>query len=225
LLCVVIDISIFKNFEEDKTLAIHTFRRIVWYGARAITMTIISVYIGNLIYTNKKQQQLKNDLNKLEIENYENKFKMLKSHVNPHFLFNTINTLNALIKKDPVTAHRFIDKLSDFLNYTTIDNDISTVEDELKIAKSYAYLTYLRYGKALKFDFEIDNSILQNFLPTFSIQILLENAVKHNIISDEKPLQIIVKSKESFIEVTNPIYEKWDKEKSSGTGLYNLAQR
>lgn len=221
-----IDVKIFLDFEEDQTVGIHTFRRMVWYGARAINMTIISVYISNLIFAKQRQQTQENDLRELEIENYKNKFDLLKGQINPHFLFNSINTLNALIVKDPEIACRFVTKLSEFLNYSTSDKNISTVAEELEIAKSYAYLTYLRYGDAIKFNFEIDERIFKRLLPIFSIQILLENAVKHNIISEKMPLHIqITTLGESFIQVSNPICKKKYISDSPGTGLFNLSQR
>lgn len=221
-----IDIAIFLDFEEDNTLEIHTFRRIVWYSARAINMTIISVYISNLIVGKKRQQAQEKDLRELEVENYRNKFDVLKGQINPHFLFNSINTLNALIIKDPEIACQFVTKLSEFLNYSTSEKDISTVAEELEIAKSYAYLTYLRYGEAIKFNFEVEASTYNRSLPIFSIQILLENAVKHNVISERNPLHILITNQgENFIQVSNPMYKKRDVADSTGTGLFNLSQR
>ena len=124
----------------------------------------------------------------------EQEFENLKSQVNPHFLFNCFNTLSSLIQEDKKEAEKFLDELSKVYRYLLTNNEdgVSTVEKEVKFLESYYRLLKTRYGDGLHINIEIDKRYYPYLLPSLSLQLLVENAVKHNVVSRQKPLTIEV---------------------------------
>lgn len=213
------------DLEENSSVLISKFRLFVWYFARAAYMGIISAYVANLIFTKEKDAQQRKTFNKLVEENYKCTYGMLHEQIKPHFLFNSINTLNAIIDNNPVKAKIFVHKLTNLLSYSLTEKELSPYEKEIEIAKSYAYLMEIRFGSSLNFVFET-SSVSNKYLPIFSLQVLLENAVKHNAFTDKKPIVITIESlNNEFIKISNPIRKKNVSSESSGIGLHNLSQR
>lgn len=159
---------------------------------------------------------------KLEQDRISAQFEALKSQINPHFLFNTLNTLIALIEDNPQTAVRFVEQLSDFyrkiLQYR--EQKLIPISEELSLVTSFSYLLQERYGDILKINMEIDNE--NGFIIPFSLQMLLENAVKHNVISQNKRLTITIVKKENWITISNNLQPKLHKEPSTGFGLESI---
>ena len=164
----------------------------------------------------------------LRIKNTEASYLQLKQQIHPHFLFNSLNILKTLIKKNPDTAVDYIIKLSDFLRVAISSNNSNTVklEDELKLCLDYLDMQKIRFGKALEFSIDIPEEVKsEGFVPVFAIQLLLENAIKHNSQTYHSPLKINVFHQAGWITVRNNVQAKSSSEISTGLGLTNLSER
>lgn len=184
-----------------------------------------SCYIMELIHQ-KQKVQVENE--KLSTENILNQYEALKNQLNPHMLFNSLNTLQSLVREDKHIAISYIKELSAVLRYTLHDNENKsvTLKEELNFVQAYIYLLKMRFEDNLSFEIVIDESVLNDSLPPMSLQLLIENAVKHNEISNRKPLLIRVGlTTDNYICVSNPIQTKLSTEAGTGIGLANLSKR
>ncbi|WP_206667089.1 sensor histidine kinase [Seonamhaeicola maritimus] len=161
-----------------------------------------------------KQQSLKNEL------------EALKNQINPHFLFNSLNSLNSLIR-DNKPATTFVNKLSFMYRYIlqSGSEDLVALEEELKFLESYIYLIKTRYRDRFSVEIDVDNRILTETMPALALQLLVENAVKHNEISVSNPLLVKVYSNNDFIVIENKIKPRTTFVDSTGNGLVNLDKR
>ena len=162
----------------------------------------------------------------LEKDNVIAKYETLKNQINPHFVFNSLNTLLTFVE-DNKTAANYIQNLSDFLRYTLKNkaSEIMLLGDEIKIVEKYYFLQKSRFGNNLKIDINVDEKFYHYSLPPLSLQILVENAIKHNIISLKKPLKINIFIKDDkFVVVENNLQLKMDVD-STNTGLLNIKNR
>ena len=167
-----------------------------------------------------EKEQLKN-------ENVKAQLDILKNQVNPHFLFNSLNTLSSLVDSSPEKAGEFIDELSSVYRYVleVREEQLVTLQEELDFIHSFLVLQKIRFGEALKINIEAnDQEALQKLLPSLSLQLLVENAIKHNIASRSKPLQIKIFPEYGSLNVWNNLQPKLDVI-STGIGLQNLKAR
>lgn len=191
-----------------------------------LIVLIISFLFTALIYLINQNQKRVTENQSLAIENLQNKYDALKSQVDPHFLFNSLNTLSGLIDFDNERALDYVGQLSSVFRYTMQDKSISTLSDELLFAESYIYLMKIRYSDGLSVHLNIDPKYRSYYILPFGLQILIENAVKHNIISRKNPLCITIETTESdTIRVENNIQPKQGSKYSNGLGLANLNER
>lgn len=149
----------------------------------------------------------------------------LKEKVNPHFLFNSLSSLNALIAQDPELAKSFVVKLSRVYRYVleSYPNGLATVAEELRFVNEYFFLLKIRFGEALEpLELHLSDAHLQEKIPFMSLQTLIENAVKHNILSKSKPLHISIKSEGNHIIVSNNLQLRNDVRDSGKQGLNYL---
>ena len=155
------------------------------------------------------------------------KFESLKNQLDPHFLFNSLNVLTSLIGENPSQAERFTTKLSKVYRYVLEqrNKDLVPIEEELKFAKTYMELLGMRFEEAVQFN--IPDNISNNELKIvpLSLQLLLENAVKHNVVSTSKPLTINIYEEGSYLIITNNVNPKEAIGKSTKIGLQNIADR
>ena len=155
------------------------------------------------------------------------KFESLKNQLDPHFLFNSLNVLTSLIGENPQQAERFTTKLSKVYRYVLEqrNKDLVPIEEELKFAKTYMELLGMRFEEAVQFN--IPDNISNNELKIvpLSLQLLLENAVKHNVVSNSKPLTINIYEEGSYLIITNNVNPKEAIGKSTKIGLQNIADR
>ena len=176
------------------------------------------------IYFRNHQVLLENQ--RLVAENIRNRHEALKNQLNPHFLFNSLNTLDGLIGFDDEKAHNYLQNLSSIFRYTIQNKEITTLNDELNFVESYSYLVKIRYGDNLNIQYAVDEKYLQWHIMPVSLQLLLENAIKHNVINDKRPLTIYVATAENAaIKVSNSIQPKLNAETGEGIGLANLVER
>ena len=155
------------------------------------------------------------------------KYEALKNQVNPHFLFNSFNVLTNLVYEDQDTAAKFIKKLSDVYRYVldSREKELVSLKEEMGFVESYIFLQKMRHNEGLNFKVEMPTS--HNFgIAPLALQMLIENAIKHNIASEEFPLTISVKIKDDYLEIVNTLQKKNIlKEDSSGVGISNIKAR
>jgi two-component system LytT family sensor kinase len=155
------------------------------------------------------------------------KFESLKNQLDPHFLFNSLNVLTSLIGENPQQAERFTTKLSKVYRYVLEqrNKDLVPIEEELKFAKTYMELLGMRFEEAVQFNIPDNISTNELKIVPLSLQLLLENAVKHNVVSTSKPLTINIYEEGSYLMITNNVNPKEAIGKSTKIGLQNIADR
>lgn len=194
----------------------------------AISLNTVILILIDLLLLREKKTKIEIENAQLKQKNSEAMYQQLKQQIHPHFLFNSLNTLKALINKSPDIAEDYLIKLSDFLrvSVSTGNDNIVKIKDELKLCLDYLKMQKIRYSGALKFNIDIPEEIKQTgFVPVFSLQLLSENAIKHNALTNESPLQIQIKYDEGWITVINNLQPKITTETTTGSGLTNLAER
>jgi two-component system LytT family sensor kinase len=166
---------------------------------------------------------------RLRMKSLEAHHENLKSQLHPHFLFNSLTALKSLIRKDPVLAEDYLLKLSSFLRFSISHNErhVVPLEEELKFSLYYLEMQKIRLREALVYKVGIPDACLPNaLLPVFSLQLTIENAIKHNLLTQESPLYINIYYQEpGWILVENNIQAKLHTEGTSGLGLKNLSDR
>lgn len=209
-------------FDQDPVEVLLRIEPYSFVSAILITL-IISMFIhGRAFYLNWKKALLREE--KLKNESLRSRYESLKNQVNPHFLFNSLNVLSNLVYDDQEKAVAFIRKMADVYRYVLEkkDQELVDLEEELKFVKSYVYLQKIRFGE--NFDLKISTEGAKGFVPPLAVQLLVENAIKHNIVSEARPLSVRVIISDGEITVENNIQEKRSKD-STGIGLSNLKAR
>jgi two-component system LytT family sensor kinase len=155
------------------------------------------------------------------------RFEVLKDQLKPHFMFNSLNVLSGLIDENVEKAQDFIDEFAQVYRYVleTIEKNLVTVNEELNFARSYMYLQQVRYGENLQFNIDVSASYFNLCLPPLSMQIVLENAIKHNALEPGKPLHILIHAANGAIVIENNLQPKSWKARSTGIGQENLTKR
>lgn len=154
-------------------------------------------------------------------------YNSLKEQLNPHFLFNSLNSLSALVHKDPDKAVKFIKQLSMIYRYVLehAKKEVVPLAEELSFLQSYIYLLKIRHGDNLFINGELE-SVGNYYIPPLSMQMLIENVIKHNIVSSSQPMTIDIElQKDGYIEVSNKLQLKRQNIQSTGVGLDNIRSR
>lgn len=191
---------------------------------------LISVVVTGscyLMYQNRKSNMVLLENQQLRTENIANQYETLKNQLNPHMLFNSLNTLSTLIRESSDKAQDYLQELSRVLRYTLQDNDSHsvTLAEEMDFVHAYLYLLKMRYEENLNFGIRISSDALQKKLPPMAVQMLVENAVKHNEISRRHPLTVAISTSGDWITVENRIQPKLTGNTGTRIGLDNLAKR
>lgn len=186
-------------------------------------LVVGAAFLRWLIKSRESRLQRETLLKKASIES---QFEALKSQINPHFLFNSFNTLISIIEDNPKKAVEYVEHLSDF--YRSImqyrEKEVIPLQEEIEIVKSFIYLLKQRYGNNLSL--HVDSEEVSGYVVPLSLQMLVENAIKHNVISKSKPLDIKIHDRESeYICVSNNLQLKMTPEISTGFGLQSIARR
>lgn len=223
LIVEIADIYLMENFakipldKSDKTTLI--------IGSWLITFMISAIYASVAFFIQWKANLLKSQA--LEKANLEAHYETLRNQVNPHFLFNSLNTLLMMVN-DNATVAKYVESLSDFMRYmlNTRDKYAVLLRDELKVARQYVYIQQSRFEDKLSVSFSIPESCYHFAIPPLSLQMIIENAIKHNVISKDNPLLIkIYAEKNDYLVIENNIQPKIEKEPSTGLGLENIRKR
>jgi two-component system LytT family sensor kinase len=197
------------------------------FGYNILVLLVIRVF-GNFLEVDYRNYRINLENEQLKREKLKTQLDALRHQLNPHFLFNALNILNISIASNPDEAQRIVHDLSDILRYNLkIQNqNVVQLSDELDIAKSYLALHKARFGDKLMYTFDSAEPTKEWYIIPLSLQILIENAIKHNVITSNHVLQIEVKLDEANKQllVTNSITKKTNVA-SSGIGLQNLDAR
>jgi two-component system, LytTR family, sensor kinase len=194
-------------------------------GSLLITFMISAIYASVAFFNQWKENLLRTQA--LEKANLEARYDTLRNQVNPHFIFNSLNTLLMLVNDNPV-ASRYVESISEIMRYMlqSRDKEVVLLRDELKIARDYIFIQQSRFGDKLKAEFDVPEKYYHYAIPPLALQMLLENAVKHNVVSKEDPLKVKVYIHESsFLVVENTVKAKINKDPSTGVGLDNIRNR
>ena len=199
---------------------------IIFHLISGMIITVVIWITTMQLYLNNLQQDMMLENERLIAENIRNRYDALKSQIDPHFLFNSLNTLNGLIGFDNARAHKYVEKMSLVFRYTIQNKEVTTLKEEIDFANSYAYLIKIRYGDNFQVETDIAERYLSYNIMPISIQHLLENAIKHNVISSKYPLTVRIYTTETdMLVVENDIQTKEFAPASLGTGLANLCER
>ena len=192
---------------------------------RSFTLMTGILLVVQLLKSQHDQKKIAVENESLRSENLLTRFEALKNQLDPHFLFNSLNTLQSLITIDTAKAEDYLQQLSSVLRYTLQNKEVIDLEKELNCAHTYCEMMQIRYGDNLKFSFQIDSKYNNFKVLPLSLLSLVENSVKHNVISSKQPLLVTIATGENSISVSNHIQPKTSPEESNGIGLVNLTER
>lgn len=189
--------------------------------------TFIVVLIDLGIFLLDQWKRSATEAERFKQENLEFRFDRLKNQVNPHFLFNSLNTLASLVYNNPDTASSFIRQMAKVYRYVleNRDKEMITLSEELNFMEAYFFLVKIRFEEGIDFVIEIAPGCKNLCLPPMTLQLLVENALKHNIVSVSKPLQIQIRAIGKTMEVLNNLQPKISPEPGTKTGLENISSR
>lgn len=186
------------------------------------------VHVYETVFLVKEAESEKVQRAELAKAKAEAELEALKVQIDPHFIFNSLNTLSHLIEEKPARARQFNDNLADVYRYILQNKsrDLVLLRDEITFLKDYFYLLKIRFDNAVQMNLSISESILDEYLiPPISLQILAENAIKHNEFSPANPLIIDIELKDAGLIIHNTIKRKTLRKTSSKIGLQNLSER
>ena len=202
----------------------HTYATVQY--AKDLVILVVTFLFPMPIYLMKQNHLAVVGMQKLDFENLQNRYTALKNQTDPHFLFNCLNTLNGLIGRDDRRAQEYVQELAMVFRHTMRDKVVVRLSEELEFVKSYLYLMCIRYFDGLKVVWHIDDKYLDYYVIPSGLQILVENAIKHNIASAKIPLTISISTKEDKIVVENKLQLREQSTSSStGVGLDNLMEQ
>ncbi len=191
-----------------------------------ILLPVISINFGIQFLSNWKTAQLKAE--EFQKETIKAELTTLKNHLDPHFLFNNLNILSSLITLDPDLSQTYLEKFAEV--YRSIlqssKEELITLNDELKFIASYLYLLDIRFEDTIQTFIDIESEDHMKYLPPLTLQMLIENAIKHNVITEVRPLKIHISSQNGFVTVKNNLQEKKiEARNSSKSGINNIKKR
>jgi LytS/YehU family sensor histidine kinase len=193
-----------------------------------LSVNLIFQTLWEVLYIIEKYKESTAEKEVLEQLKLQHEFEGLKEKVNPHFLFNCFNTLSSLIAEDKNRAEQFLDELSKVYRYLlrTNEDGMSTLEAELQFIQSYFRLLKTRHGDAVELHIDADKKYFSYMLPSLSLQMLVENTVKHNALSKNNPLVIeIFTTTGNKLVVTNNLQRRAVKAPSNKVGLQNIKDK
>lgn len=195
---------------------------------KSLFMLVVSALYSYIYSLMLQREKIVVENERLKTENLSTRYNMLMGQINPHFFFNSLNSLSMLVREqDNDRALEYIEQLSYTFRYIIQNGQsgVTTLREEMAFAEAYAYLFKIRYEDKLFFDIDIDEKYMEWTLPALSLQPLIGNAVKHNTITSKNPLRVVIRVVDGVLEVENVKSQKLDIEPSTGIGLQNLSSR
>lgn len=200
-----------------------------WFSLfRIILSMILFLAIQYALKAQESIAKLQLEKEQMQTENYKVQLKALRAQIDPHFLFNSLNTLRSMVRQQHGNAEQFVMSLSDFYRHTLKHNENITLplSEELDVLKPYLFLMKNRYEKAVSIELNIDREFYSFHLPALALQVLVENCFKHNSMTSRQPLQIeISDTDDGYIVVSNNVQPKLGDQSNSGRGLDLLKKR
>jgi hypothetical protein len=183
------------------------------------------IYEGS--YVLRAWQQAYEQNEQLKKNKLQHQLETLKSQINPHFLFNSLNSLSMLIHENPRQAEEFVDEISSVYRYLLRANDqeLTTLERELQFIRSYFQLLKTRYGAGIDLQIDVAEGELTRKIPPLTLQLLVENAVKHNVILPDSPLIVQIMTRGQSLVVKNTLQRRRTAVPSNKVGLANIATK
>ncbi len=191
-----------------------------------LTIMIMAIYEAIYFFVKLKKSIREEEQSKQAI--VQAQLDALRNQAQPHFFFNTLNTLRDIIDQNPKEdAKKFVDKLADIYRFLLESGSLNLIElrNELKFAHAYIHIQSERFGDNLKLNWNIPEAIENDMIVPMSLQLLLENAIKHNVVSKSKPLEVTIYIEEDYIIVHNQIQKKSTQLPSTKVGLQNIKKR
>ncbi len=204
------------------------WNNILRFVLACIVAVIVFTLIYEILFLNKEREMNKRIVNKLDRERSIAQLHVLQNEMDPHFIFNSLNTLNHLILHNPAQAHLFNNKLAQVYKYFLInkERELISLEKELEFIEDYFYLLKLRHEDKLLLDTQLNTEQGQTvMIPPCSLQLLVENAIKHNSFSQAEPLRITIAMNGQHLKVMNKMKPKPYLANSTQIGLKNLSSR
>jgi LytS/YehU family sensor histidine kinase len=205
-------------------------------GNESILKTVLVIIIAacfitniyEIIFLNREKEDTQNRVEQLNVAKAQAELEALKNQIDPHFIFNSLNTLSFLITRDPKSARLYNDTLARVYRYilSNKDRDLVLLREETEFISNYFYLLKIRFAEAISMTIEINDLSAENYLiPPISLQALVENAIKHNEFSEKKPLAINVSIHSDYVIVKNDLNRRNGAQPGSKIGLSNLDNR
>ena len=201
------------------------FRIIAFIIGLMTSIIILTIDISSQFFFNWKKSLI--EIEKHKTETSQVQLQNLKNQINPHFLFNNLSVLSSLVYSDQDKAVDFINQLSKVYRYIleNRESELATIESEMTFINSYIFLLQIRFDKNIQFNIEIEKEKNQFLIPPMSLQLLIENAIKHNEISSDHMLEITIKTEDDILKIGNNLQLRTNHEPSSKTGIQNIIDR
>lgn len=190
---------------------------------------VFSLFFGHMVALNMERHRRELEIERLQTENQRSRCEALANQINPHFFFNSLNSLSALIRKnDEERTLAFLNKLSDVFRYTLQSDkkELVTLREEIDFVHAFAYMMEVRFANKLTFEIDVRPEALEWRLPVLSLLPLIDNVVTHNAIDSEHKMVVrIWVNDNDELQVMNPVFPKFAPPVTNGTGLSNLRNR
>ena len=218
---------VFKKVFNDEGTGLTMVDKLIHSNSAAIFCVIMIIAVYESIFFSHQLQHSIRETENLKRESLNAQLEALRTQVNPHFLFNNLNTLVSLIPENPVHAINFVKELSKLYRHILEVKDTESIllKEELDVLKAYAFLLQTRFGANLTVNINVPDEKLSKRIVPLSLQLLMENAIKHNIVSAGKPLHINISAENGSLVVDNNLQMKKQVSESTGIGLDNIRNR
>jgi two-component system LytT family sensor kinase len=194
---------------------------------RATFLALCLCVFNQFYWISKDKTALELSVAELKEEMMSSRYHSLKAQISPHFLFNSLNTLTSLMYVDRDLASDFVSRLASCYRYILDhrEQDLISLEKELQFLDSFVFMMTVRHKQSISIQTDVANQYLKYKIPTLSIQMLVENALKHNYYSKEQPIEIEIRTSQGFLVITNNIRRREEEHNSTGLGLSNIKKR
>lgn len=224
ILGVITTTVVMVNFLSDSFENKHVFAIIT---TDFLVVHPILLLLARFVNLSFQQQQTILEKEQAKQSALQHQLEALRSQINPHFLFNALNSLTVLIRTKSDRALPFVDQLSWLLRATLLrsENDFIPIQNELEYLESYTFLQKERFGDKFEVDIQVPENWKKELIPSFSLQLLAENAIKHNVVSTNQPLLLEIYPNGEYLIIRNKIRKRRDVTEGTGLGLLNLSVR
>lgn len=194
---------------------------------RALALGVVFSIFNQFYWISKDKKKLQVSVLELKKEMMTSKYSSLKSQISPHFLFNSLNTLTSLMYEDRDLASDFVSRLASCYRYILDhrEKDLVRLDKELQFLDSFIFMMKVRHNEAIAIKTNVASKFYSKMIPTLSLQMLVENALKHNYYSKEQPISIDLSIENNTLIVKNTIRKRTDSQKSTQLGLNNIKKR